>query len=112
MTGIRSFGIDISSYSGRITWQKVIARPVHFVLARASYISNKGGRLYVGANAVLSDDELYWDLKTTHYWKSGSTVPDIPHRGYQMFQTIKAGHVDRNVIKDDNFGNAVMWLTK
>jgi len=55
---------------------------------------------------------VFWDLKTTHYWKSGSTVPDIPHRGYQMIQTIKAGQVDRNVVKDDDFGNAVLWLTK
>lgn len=68
--------------------------------------------VYVGANAILSGDELYWDLKTTHYWKSGSTVPDIPHRGYQMVQTIKAGQIDRNVTKDDSFGNAVLWLTK
>jgi len=44
MTGIRTFGIDISSYSGKINWQKVIAKPVHFVLARASYISLKGGK--------------------------------------------------------------------
>jgi Domain of unknown function (DUF1906) len=68
--------------------------------------------VYVGANAILSGDELYWDLKTTHYWKSGSTVPDIPHRGYQMVQTIKKGQIDRNVTKDDNFLNAVLWLIK
>jgi Domain of unknown function (DUF1906) len=44
------------------------------------------GGVYVGANAVLTSTELFLDLKTKHYWKSGSTVPDIPHRGYQVIQ--------------------------
>jgi lysozyme len=45
MTGIRTFGIDVSGYSGKVNWSKVAAYPVHFVLARASYISLKGGKL-------------------------------------------------------------------
>ena len=47
--------------------------------------------IYVGANAGLTGDELYWQLRTKHYWKSGSGVPDIPQRGYCMVQRIKAG---------------------
>jgi hypothetical protein len=71
--------------------------------------------LYVGAEAILTGDELYWRLKTRHYWRSASRVPPIPHRGYQMFQALAPSPVpgisiDRNVTKDDGFGDAVVWL--
>jgi GH25 family lysozyme M1 (1,4-beta-N-acetylmuramidase) len=36
VTGIHTFGIDISGYSGKIDWQKVKSKPIHFLLARAS----------------------------------------------------------------------------
>jgi hypothetical protein len=68
--------------------------------------------VYVGANAILSGDELYWDLRTKHYWKSGSRVPDIPHRGYQMIQSIKPGQTDKNVTLSDAFGSGVLWLSR
>lgn len=74
--------------------------------------------VYVGANSILSADELYLSLKTTHYWKSGSNVPDIPHRGYCMVQHIipddKVGGVkiDRNVTFVDAFGGAPMLVTR
>jgi Domain of unknown function (DUF1906) len=68
--------------------------------------------VYVGANCILSSDELYWELHTKHYWKSGSKVPDITQRGYQMVQYIKKGQIDRNVTMDDNFAHGVMWLTR
>jgi hypothetical protein len=48
-------------------------------------------------------------LTTKHYWKSGSRVPDIPHRGYQLIQTIIRNDkidgvaIDRNLTKNDNF---------
>ncbi len=57
-------------------------------------------------------------MKTKHFWKSGSTVPDIPERGYQMVQRIVQGdrvggvENDRNVTKTDAFGGTVMWLTR
>jgi hypothetical protein len=72
--------------------------------------------IYVGANAILSGDQLYWRLRTKHYWKSGSTVPDIPQRGYCMVQRIVANdavagvRIDRNVTRTDSFGNAAQWL--
>src|SRR5215212_7819026 len=72
--------------------------------------------IYVGANAILSGDELYWRLRTKHYWRSGSAVPDIPHRGYQLIQRIVRGdtpfgvEIDRNVTKNDAFGGAAVWL--
>ena len=77
----------------------------------AGYVSG----LYVGPQAILSGDDLYWRLRTRHYWKSASRVPSIPHRGYQMFQALAPSPVagiaiDRNVTKDDNFGDAALWL--
>lgn len=73
--------------------------------------------LYVGANCRLDGDALYWRLRTRHYWRSGSRVPDLPHRGYQMMQRIApmpdlvAGiEIDRNVTATDAFGDTVTWL--
>jgi hypothetical protein len=73
--------------------------------------------LYVGANCRLAGDALYWRLRTRHYWRSGSRVPDLPHRGYQMVQRIArapdlvAGiDIDRNVTCTDAFGDTVTWL--
>ena len=75
--------------------------------------------IYVGANAVLSGEDLYWSLKTRHYWKSGSKVPDIPHRGYQLVQRIAPGgdvlagvSIDRNVTSTDALGGTVRWLSR
>jgi hypothetical protein len=74
--------------------------------------------VYVGANSILSGDELYFSPKTTHYWKSGSDVPDIPHRGYCMVQHIIPGDkvgavaIDRNVTFVDAFGSAPMFVTR
>lgn len=74
--------------------------------------------VYVGADCILSGDELYFNLKTKHYWKSGSTVPDIPHRGYCMIQRIIAGDVvggvaiDRDVTFVDTLGSAPMLMTR
>lgn len=74
--------------------------------------------VYVGASCILSGDELYLNLKTKHYWKSGSHVPDIPHRGYCMVQHIVADDVvggvaiDRNVTFVDAFGGAPMLVTR
>ena len=73
--------------------------------------------VYVGARAILTGNELFWRLTTKHYWKSGSRVPDIPHRGYQLIQTIIRNDkidgvaIDRNLTKNDNFGDSVLWLS-
>ena len=76
--------------------------------------------VYIGAAPGLSADQLYWNLKTKHYWKGGSSskagVPDdIPQRGYQLTQYIEnpeqPNEFDKNVTKTDNFNGGVMWLT-
>ena len=74
--------------------------------------------IYVGANAGLTGDQLYWQLRTKHYWKSGSDVPDIPQRGYCMVQRIKAGDQigrvsnSRDLTVTDKFGNTPTWLSR
>lgn len=72
--------------------------------------------VYIGARAILTGDEMFWRLQTKHYWKSGSTVPPIPQRGYQLIQKIIANDkvggvsIDRNLTQNDAFGDAVQWL--
>jgi hypothetical protein len=70
--------------------------------------------LYVGAQANLGGDDLFFRLRTKHYWRSASRVPDIAHRGYQMFQslshTMYGVELDADVTKDDQFGDKVIWL--
>ena len=72
--------------------------------------------LYVGANQPLSGNELYWRLRVKTYWKSASTVPALPYRGYQMVQAlapspVTAVAVDRNVIMADDFDGLPQWFT-
>jgi Domain of unknown function (DUF1906) len=76
--------------------------------------------VYIGASPILTADQLYWDLKTTHSWKGGSSakagVPDdIPHRGYQLVQRIanpgKPNEFDSDVTFVDRFGGSVMWVS-
>lgn len=72
--------------------------------------------LYVGANQPLSGDELYWRLRVTRYWRSASTVPEIPYRGYCMAQALAPSPIDgvaldRDVTIGDAFGGLPMWLT-
>jgi hypothetical protein len=83
-------------------------------VANAGYLPG----LYVGANCGLDGDALYWRLKTGHYWRSGSDVPDLPHRGYQMVQRIDGSSdvvngiaIDRDVTYTDAFGDTVAWLS-
>jgi hypothetical protein len=71
--------------------------------------------LYVGANQPLTGDELYWRLKLTRYWRSASTVPDIPYRGYCMAQALAPSpidgvSIDRDVAMADAFGGLPMWV--
>ena len=69
--------------------------------------------IYVGANAILSGQQLY-DLPFQHYWKSMSNVPAIPNRGYQLVQhpsqTVNGISIDLDITQDDNKGGQVQWL--
>jgi hypothetical protein len=79
-------------------------------VATAGYVPG----VYVGYNVWLTEDELYFDLKTQHYWRADGDITDVSHRGYQIFQNITnpgtASEFDRNVIKLDAFNGLPLWM--
>lgn len=71
--------------------------------------------VYVGANSILSSEQLYYDLLFRHYWRSASDVPDVMTRGYVMTQTLVPGTVngisiDLDSAGADNLGSNLQWL--
>ncbi|WP_294675714.1 DUF1906 domain-containing protein [uncultured Fluviicola sp.] len=71
--------------------------------------------IYVGANCILTGDQLYNSLKYQHYWKSLSQVPSIPVRGYQLVQSFSKDPVcgvsiDKDSTMTDQSGGTVLWL--
>jgi Domain of unknown function (DUF1906) len=72
--------------------------------------------VYIGARSILTGEDIFWRLRARHFWKSGSRVPDVPHRGYQLIQKIMRNdqidgvEIDRNLTVNDNFGQSVLWL--
>ena len=94
------------------------AETIAYVNAWAASVTSAGYQpgLYVGANQPLTGDELYWRLKVTRYWRSASTVPNIPYRGYCMVQALAPSPIDgvsinRDVIMADAFGGLPTWAT-
>ena len=72
--------------------------------------------LYVGAAAVLTGEQLYYELKFQHYWKSASSVPNVAVRGYQLIQagpdtTADGVEIDTAATQTDRSGGQVLWLT-
>jgi hypothetical protein len=71
--------------------------------------------LYVGYDSVLTGDQLYNNLSFQHYWKSGSLVPTVSVRGYQLIQSsntqVLGTNIDTDTTQDDNLGGAVLWLS-
>jgi hypothetical protein len=110
--GIAIF-LDLEEVSPKAPAADIIAycNNWHDELAAAGYAPG----LYVGSNCGLTPHQLYRALKVKYYWKSGSKVPAIPHRGYSMVQTILKDDVvagvaiDRNLIVRDAFGATPLW---
>jgi glycoside hydrolase-like protein len=72
--------------------------------------------LYVGANAILSDQQLA-NLKFQNYWRSQSNVPNVRSRGYQLIQlfpeVMRNGiGIDIDVTQDDYKNGQVQWLVR
>jgi hypothetical protein len=110
LPGGMNLWLDLEGVSSQSSALDVIAYCNNWfdAVEAAGYVSG----IYVGANAILSGDQLYLRLKTKHYWKSGSTVPDIPHRGYQLVQHIDTSlDFDSDVTKTDLLGGQVLWLS-
>lgn len=70
--------------------------------------------LYVGANCILSGEQLYSNLSFQHYWKSLSNVPTVANRGFQLVQhagsTVNGIGIDIDFTQNDNMGGAVLWV--
>ncbi|HEV3457533.1 MAG TPA: DUF1906 domain-containing protein [Thermoanaerobaculia bacterium] len=72
--------------------------------------------LYVGAQAILTGQQLF-DLSFQHYWRSQSSVPDVPGRGYQLIQlfpsvTVNGIGIDVDVMQTDEMGGLAQWLVQ
>jgi hypothetical protein len=70
--------------------------------------------VYVGFNVWLSPEQLFFDLTTKHYWRAAGKIPDVAHRGYQLFQHVlnpgKPSEFDKDVATPDALGGTAMWL--
>ena len=71
--------------------------------------------LYVGPQSILTANQLFYDLKTSHYWKSASRVPEVPVRGFQMFQSIvpdpvNGVSIDADITRADDEGDQATFL--
>ena len=106
--------LDLEGIAKGISHQDIIAYCNEWF--DAATISGYVPGVYVGFDVFLSSDELYFDLKTKHYWRADGRIPDISHRGYQLFQHIQnpntPNEFDRDVTKNDAFGGAVIWLVE
>lgn len=86
------------------------SQAIGYINQWAKTVASAGYRpgLYVGFNQILDGEQLYVDLVVQAYWRSASTVPDIPVRGYCMQQFLAAPidgiEIDRNVVMRDAFG--------
>lgn len=70
--------------------------------------------LYVGYQAILTSEQLYYDLKFQHYWKSQSEVPPVAKRNYQMRQyptiTVNGISIDPDTTYIDKKNGVPQWL--
>lgn len=74
--------------------------------AQAGYVPG----LYPGLPQPLTPDQLYWQLKVQHYWRSCSAdAPAVSVRGYQLIQTacsqlVDGVEIDLDVVQADALG--------
>jgi len=108
--------LDLEGIDNKVSAEDVIAYVNAWadLVAAARFVPG----LYVGSGAILSADQLYWRLRVQHYWHSGSVVPEVEHRGYQLFQRIAQNDapfgvpIDRNVAKPDAFGDSALMAVR
>lgn len=107
-----SIWCDLEGVGGTTTAQQVIdyCNSWYGAVASAGYVPG----LYVGANCILDGNALHDALDFSHYWKSLSSVPEIPIRGYQMIQsnehTVNGISIDEDRTQNDLLGGTVVWL--
>ena len=104
--------LDLEGVATAATAQQVI----EYCNAWFTEVDNAGfvSGLYVGPQAVLDGHDLFFRLRTKHYWKSAVHVPNVDNRGYQMTQSlpheVEGIKIDSDVTKNDDFGDAAIWL--
>lgn len=105
--------LDLEGVAAGTTAATVIAycQAWYAAVKAAGYVPG----LYVGADCVLSGEQLYRNLSFQHYWKSLSRVPDVATRGYQLIQgeetTVNGIGIDYDTTQTDNLGGAVLWVS-
>jgi hypothetical protein len=70
--------------------------------------------LYVGYGTQLTGQQLY-ELSFQHYWRSQSSVPEIPGRSYQVLQlfpsvTANGIAIDMDITRTDGANGSAQWL--
>ena len=106
--------MDLEGVSSSASAKSVIdyANNWYASVSRAGYTPG----VYIGSKSKLTGSQLYYNLKFQHYWKSGSTVPDVAVRGYQMIQPlpldIKVNGIliDKDTIATDKKGGQPQWV--
>jgi hypothetical protein len=107
---------DLECVADGASAQDVIAycNSWHDQVAAAGYVPG----LYVGYQPGLTNDQLYSDLKFQHYWGAYNVDAVIPHRGWQLKQSVGSGTIgglttevyDDDHTMTDQMGGTVVWL--
>ncbi len=107
-----SLWCDLEEVNTAAQAQDVIdyARAWYHAVSAAGYSPG----LYVGAGTLLTGQQLF-NLPFRHYWRSSSSVPDIPKRGFQLIQFSPAIQlngiaIDLDVALRDHRGSSARWL--
>jgi hypothetical protein len=85
--------------------------------AWAAAVASEGyeAGVYIGVNSGMTGDQFYSMPNVRHYWKSASMVPWVPHRGFQLMQSLEtdvAGlRIDQDLSMLDNKGDRWHLLT-
>ncbi len=69
MTGILTYGIDVSHWSKKVDWDVVLAQNVHFAFAKASELSASRGKITKFKDLMF---DTYWQDLSTRKIKRGA----------------------------------------
>lgn len=93
------------------------AMTVAYANAKAARLqaAERAAGVYEGADVPLTGEQFFQELVVRGYWKSVSSVPTVPTRGYQIVQVAEdvlvAGVlVDVSVARADRLGDRARWM--
>jgi hypothetical protein len=103
---------DLEGVAGSVTPQDVIdyCHAWYSAVDAAGFVPG----LYVGYGTQISGQQLF-ELSFQHYWRSQSSVPEIPNQGYQLIQFLPSTTaygigVDLDITQTDSKGMRSQWL--